>query len=322
MKLVRSILAALMMCVSAAAMSQQWPERPVKFIVPWPPGGINDVIARAFNEAVSKELGQTVVIDFKPGAAGRIGVAEIARSRPDGYTIGMGNLGPLTIFPSLYKEMPFDVGRDLIPICMFAASPLVLVVPGDSQVQTAQDLVAELRAKPGKTNFASVGLGSPAHLTFEMLKAKNGLQAVHVPYKGTSQTILGLLSGDVHSMFDTLPSLMPFIKSGKMRPLAVTTAQRVPQLPDVPTLKELGLSDVEVVTWYALIAPAQTPQPIVDRLYAEYDKAAKTPEIVRLLDSSGLIYIPNTPAQFNARIVEETARWAGLIRDNKIEVEQ
>lgn len=324
MKLVRAFLAVVAVVsglgLGSAAVAQEWPAKPVKFLVPWPAGGLNDSLARNINDRVSKNLGQTVVTDFRAGAAGRIGVAEIARAAPDGYTIGMGNLGPLTIFPTLYKDLPFNVKRDLVPIAMFAASPLVLVVSADSPIKTAQDLIASVRAKPGSHNFASVGLGSPAHLTYEMLKARTGIDVVHVPYKGTNESIPALLAGDIQSTFDTLPSLLPFIRSAKMRPLAVTTSARVPQLPDVPTLKELNLSDTDVVTWYALIAPANTPKPVVDRLYKEYTAVATSPEVQKFLNDQGLIYLPNTMAQFQARIEEETQRWAKLIRDNKIEV--
>lgn len=323
MKFARSsLLMMVLLCSAWASWAQEWPVRPIRFLVPWPAGGLNDVIARAFNDRVSRSLGQTVITDFKAGAAGRIGVAEIARAAPDGYTIGMGNLGPLTIFPTLYKQMPFDVKKDLIPITMFAASPLVLVVSADSPIKTAQDLVAAARAKPGVHNFASVGLGSPAHLTYEMLKSRTGIDVVHVPYKGTNESLPAIFAGDIQSTFDTLPSLLPHIRAGKLRALAVTTPGRVPQLPEVPTLKELSLSDTDVVTWYALIVPAGTPQPVVDRLYKEYTAVAQLPEMQKLLADQGLIYLPNTTAQFQARIAEETGRWAKLIKDNKIEVEQ
>ncbi|TWS96160.1 tripartite tricarboxylate transporter substrate binding protein [Reyranella sp. CPCC 100927] len=308
---------------SPTALAQEaWPTRPVRFLVPWPAGGLNDLIARAFNEKVSRSLGQSVVTDFKGGAAGRIGVTEIARAKPDGYTIGMGNLGPLTIFPSLYRQMPYSVKDDLIPITMFAASPLVLVVTGDSPIKSAHELVAAAQAKPGVLNFASVGLGSPAHLTFELLKKRTGINVVHVPYKGTNESLPAMFAGDIQTTFDTLPSLLPHINGGRLRALAVTTPQRVPQLPDVPTLKELSLADTEVASWYALIAPAGTPQPIVERLYKEYTAAAQLPEIQKLLADQGLIYLPNTMAQFQARIADETARWAQVIKDNKLEVEQ
>lgn len=327
MKFTRRLLAIFLslapLFASLPAWAQtDWPTRPVRFLVPWPAGGLNDVIARTFNDRVSQALGQTVITDFKAGAAGRIGVTEIAKAKPDGYTIGMGNLGPLTIFPSLYRQMPYSVKDDLIPITMFAASPLVLVVAGNSPIRTAQELIDAAKAKPGALNFASVGLGSPAHLTFELLKKRTGIDLVHVPYKGTNESLPALFAGDIQATFDTLPSLLPHIQAGRLRALAVTTLQRVPQLPDVPSLKELSLGDAEVVTWYAVIAPAGTPQPIVDRLYKEYTAAALQPAVQKLLADQGLIYLPNTTAEFQARIAAETARWAQLIKDNKLEVDQ
>jgi len=299
-----------------------WPTRMIRFVVPWPAGGLNDVIARTFNDRVSQRLGQTVVTDFKAGAAGRIGVAEVARAKPDGYTIGMGNLGPLTIFPTLYKStMPFDVRTDLTPIAMFAASPLVLVVSADTPTNTAADLVTAYRARPDVYNFGSVGLGSPAHLMYEIVMGRVGVSAVHVPYKSTAEVLQGLLSGDIHSAFDTLPLLLPQIRAGKVRALAVSTLERAPQLPGVPTLGELGLSDVDVLTWYALIAPAGTPQAIVDRLYQTYTEVANLPEVQQFLAGQGLVYVANTQAQFAARIAAETRRWAHLIEEKQIRVE-
>ncbi len=315
--------APLAAAVPARAQSQNdWPSKPVRFLVPWPAGGLNDVIARSFNDKVSVALGKTVITDFKAGAAGRIGVTEIAKAKPDGYTIGMGNLGPLTIFPSLYKQMPYSVKDDLIPITMFAASPLVLVVSGNSAIKTVKDLIDAAKAKPGVLNYASVGPGSPAHLTFEILKKRTAIDLLHVPFKGTNESLPAMFAGDIHAMFDTLPLALPHIQAGKLRALAVTTLQRVPQLPDVPTLKELGLVDDEVVTWYAVIAPAGTPKPIVDRLYKEYTAAAGTPDVQKMLTDNGLIYLPNTMAQFQARIVDETARWAQLIKENNLQLDQ
>jgi tripartite-type tricarboxylate transporter receptor subunit TctC len=234
----------------------------------------------------------------------------------------MGNLGPLTIFPTLYKQMPFDVKKDLIPVAMFAASPLVLVVPMDSPIKSAADLVKASRAKPGAYNFGSVGLGSPAHLTYEMLKGRTGIFVVHVPYRGTAEVLQGMMTNDIQSAFDTLPLLLPHIRGGKLRALAVSTPERVSHLPDVPTLKELGLSDTDVLTWYALIVPAGTPKPIVDRLHKEYTAVANMPEVQKFLADQGLVYIPNTQAQFVTRIDDETKRWAKIIQEKKIEVEQ
>lgn len=320
MKWLRTLLACVVLCTGWNAWAQEWPARPVRFLVPWPAGGLNDVIARAFNDRVGRALGQPVVTDYKAGAAGRIGVAEIARAAPDGYTVGMGNLGPLAIFPTLYEQqMPFNVKKDLVPITMFAASPLVLVVAADSPFQSAKGLLDAARAKPGAYNFASVGLGSPQHLTFEMLKTRNGVNLVHVPYKGTTESYPALLAGDVHATIDTLPFLLPHIRAGKLRALAVTTAVRVSQLPEVPTLQELALSDTEVASWYALIAPAGTPKAVVERLYTEYTRVAQQPEVQKLLADQGLIYLPNTTEQFQQRLEEETRRWAKLIRDNRFE---
>ena len=295
-----------------------WPTRPVRFLVPWPAGGLNDVIARTFNDRVSQALGQTVITDFKAGAAGRIGVTEIAKAKPDGYTIGMGNLGPLTIFPSLYRQMPYSVKDDLIPITMFAASPLVLVVAGNSPIRTAQELIDAAKAKPGALNFASVGLGSPAHLTFELLKKRTGIDLVHVPYKGTNESLPALFAGDIQATFDTLPSLLPHIQAGRLRALAVTTLQRVPQLPDVPSLKELSLGDAEVVTWYAVIAPAGTPQPIVDRLNAAMRKVGKMEAVVTRANQLGVVLKDWTPGQMDSFAKGEVETWGKVIRDNKI----
>lgn len=324
-RLLTNLLCAAPLSAAIQAHAQStndWPSRPVRFLVPWPAGGLNDVIARSFNDKVAAALGKTVITDFKAGAAGRIGVTEIAKAKPDGYTIGMGNLGPLTIFPSLYKTMPYSVKDDLIPITMFAASPLVLVVSGSSPIKTVKDLIDAAKAKPGVLNYASVGPGSPAHLTFEILKKRTAIDLLHVPFKGTNESLPAMFAGDIHAMFDTLPLALPHIQAGKLRALAVTTSQRVPQLPDVPTLKELGLVEDEVVTWYAVIAPAGTPAPIIDRLYKEYTAAAGMPEVKKMLTDNGLIYLPNTMAQFQARIVDETARWAQLIKENNLQLDQ
>jgi tripartite-type tricarboxylate transporter receptor subunit TctC len=306
--------------VAAARAQSAWPSHPVRFVVPWPPGGLNDVIARWFNERVQTRLGQTIVNDFKPGAGGRVGVADIARATPDGYTIGMGNLGPLTIFPNLYRDMPFDVGRDLAPVMMFAASPLVLVVNRDLGIDNVAGLIALAKAKPGTLNFASIGIGMAQHLIFEMFRLRDGISMEHVPYKGAGDSLLAITGNDVQAMFETLPSILPPIRDGRVKALAVTTPQRVPQLPDVPTLKELSY-DVDVATWYAVIAPAKTPEPILDRLYADYTAVSLLPETQKFLAEQGLIYLPNTRAEFGTRIAAETARWQRIITERGIRLE-
>ncbi|WP_149538519.1 Bug family tripartite tricarboxylate transporter substrate binding protein [Siccirubricoccus phaeus] len=303
-----------------AAQAQPWPARPIRFVVPWPPGGLNDLIARHFNDRVSARLGQVMVNDFRAGAGGRIGVAEVARAAPDGLTIGMGNLGPLTIFPNLYRDIPYDVRRDLIPVMMFAASPLVLVVNKDLPAQDVAGLIALAKARPAQLNYASIGIGTAQHLIFEMFRAKDGIRMEHVPYRGAGDSLLAILGNDVQAEFETLPSILPAIRDGRVRALAVTTPERVPHLPSVPTLREVGY-DIEVATWYAVIVPARTPEPIVERLYAEYTAISRSPETQAFLAEQGLIYLPNTRAEFAARIEAETARWGRIIAERGIKVE-
>jgi tripartite-type tricarboxylate transporter receptor subunit TctC len=217
--------------------------------------------------------------------------------------------------------MPYDAQRDLVPITMFAASPLVLVTTNALPVRNVAELIAAAKARPGKLNYASVGIGTAQHLIFEMFRKKDGADMVHVPFKGTNESLPMLIDAQVQVMFDTLPLMLPQIRGGKIRALAVTTPQRVPQLPEVPTLIESGYPELDVVTWYALIAPTGTPKSVVDRLYAAYTAAAQSPEIQKLLAEQGLVYLANPPGQFAARINAESARWAQLIRERDIKVE-
>ncbi|MBL6454638.1 tripartite tricarboxylate transporter substrate binding protein [Belnapia sp. T6] len=319
----RNLLAAsLALPLATPALAQRaWPDRPVRFVVPWPPGGLNDLVARAFNDPVSRALGQPIVNDFRSGAGGRIGVAEVARAVPDGYTIGMGNLGPLTIFPHLFRDIPYDAGKDLIPIVMFAASPLVLVVANEVPAHTVAEFIAWARSRPDRANYASVGVGTAQHLIFEMFKRRDGIAMEHVPFRGTNESLPAMMRGDIQAMFDTLPLMLPQIRAGAVRPLAVTTPVRAPQLPDVPTLMESGYPDIDVSTWYAVIAPTGTPAPIIERLHDEYVRVALTSETQRFLADQGLIYLPNDPGVFARRVTEERARWGEIIRAQGIRIE-
>lgn len=292
--------------------------RPIRFIVPWPPGGLNDLVARHFNDRVAQGLGQSIVTDFRPGAGSRIGVAEIARAPAEGSVIGMGNLAPLTIFPHLDRAPSFDAQRDLAAICMFAASPLVLVVNNALPARNPRELLTI----PGGINYASVGVGTAQHLIFEMLRGTQSAPSPtqHVPYRGTQDSLIALMQNDVQAMFDTLPSMQGPLRGGQVRAMAVTTPQRVPQLPDVPTLMELGFA-VEVATWYGLIAPAALPAPMQSRLYEEYTRVAQAADTQRFLAEQGLIYLPNAPGEFARRIATESARWGQIIRANNIRLE-
>lgn len=318
----RALLATpLLLAGPARAQPAPWPNRPIRFIVPWPPGGLNDLIARFFNDRVAAALGRPIVNDFRAGAGGRIGVAEVARAAPDGHTIGMGNLGPLTIFPHLFRDIPYDAARDLIPIVMFAASPLVLVVANEVPARSVAEFIAWVRARPDRANYASVGVGTAQHLIFEMFKARDGIAMEHVPFRGTNESLPAMLRGEIQAMFDTLPLMLPQLRAGAVRALAVTTPVRVPQLPDVPTLAESGYPDIDVATWYGVIAPAGTPAPIIERLHAEYVRVATLPETARFLDEQGLIYLDNAPGAFATRTAAERARWGEIIRAGNIRVE-
>jgi tripartite-type tricarboxylate transporter receptor subunit TctC len=319
--LLGAALAAPMLPLAGARAQPAWPAKPIRFIVPWPPGGLNDLVARAFNDPVARALGQPIVNDFRSGAGGRIGVAEVARAAPDGHTIGMGNLGPLTIFPHLFRDIPYDAGRDLIPIVMFAASPLVLVVANEVPARSVAELIAWVRQRPDRANYASVGVGTAQHLIFEMFRQRDGIAMEHVPFRGTNESLPAMMRGDIQAMFDTLPLMLPQIRAGAVRALAVTTPVRVPQLPDVPTLAESGYPDIDVSTWYAVIAPAGTPAAVVDRLHAEYVRVALLPDTQRFLSEQGLIYLPNDPGVFARRVAEERARWGQIIRAQNIRVE-
>lgn len=319
----RSLLAAPLALPFARPVLAQpaWPSRPIRFIVPWPPGGLNDLVARAYNDPVSRALGQPIVNDFRSGAGGRIGVAEVARAAPDGYTIGMGNLGPLTIFPHLFRDIPYDAGRDLIPIVMFAASPLVLVVANEVPARSVAELIAWIRSRPDRANYASVGVGTAQHLLFEMFKQRDGIAMEHVPFRGTNESLPAMMRGDIQAMFDTLPLMLPQIRAGAVRALAVTTPVRVPQLPEVPTLMESGYPDIDISTWYAVIAPVGTPAPMVERLHTEYVRVALMPETQQFLATQGLIYLPNDPGVFAQRVAAERRRWGEIIRSQGIRVE-
>ena len=317
MSIARRALPAL---IATPALAQTWPTRPIRFIIPWPPGGLNDVVARAFNDRVSQRLGQGIVNDVRAGAGSRIGVAEIVRAAPDGYTIGMGNLGPLTIFPNLDRSPSYDVARDLVPVAMFAASPLVLVVNNGLPVRSPAELLAYSRARPGGINYASVGVGTAQHLIFEMLRGQANQPMQHVPYRGTQDSLIALMQNEVQAMFDTLPSMQGPVRDGQVRAIAVTTPERVPSLPELPTMKELGF-DVDVATWYALIVPAGTPAAVQARLYDAYTEVAQEPQMQRFLAEQGLIYLPNAPGAFAARIAAETRRWGDIIRTNNIRLE-
>src|SRR5512144_2335881 len=263
---------------AAGAWAQDYPTKPIRIVVPFPPGGATDLLARAVAQRLTEKWGQAVLVDNRPGAGGNIGSELVAKSAPDGYTLEMGTVGTHSINASLYAKMPYDHVKDFVPIILVAGVPNVLVVNPALPVNSVQELVAYAKANPGKLNFASSGNGTSIHLSGELFKVMAGVQMTHVPYKGSAPALQDLIGGQVQLMFDNLPPSLPQIKAGKLRALAVTTATRSPALPDLPTIAESGLPGFEASSWFGIVAPAGTPPAIVAKLNAEVAKWLASPE--------------------------------------------
>jgi tripartite-type tricarboxylate transporter receptor subunit TctC len=281
--------------------------------VPFPPGGGTDAIARDVANELTTTLKWNFVVENRPGSGGNIGVDAAAKSAPDGYTIVLGQTSNLAINPTLYGHLPYDPLKDLTPVALVASAPLVFVVKADSPYKNLADLVAAAKAKPGTLNFASPGNGTVTHLTGELLQKEAGVTFTHVPYKGGSMALTDLLGGRVQIYAGSVPTLLGHIKSGQLRAIVVTSAQRDPNLPQVPTVGET-YKGFEAVTWFGFVAPAGTPQPIVAKLNAEINKALKTPELKKRLNDEGATVLGGSPEQFGTLIKSEIAKWAPVVK--------
>ena len=299
--------------VAGGALAQGYPTQPIRLIVPWPPGGGVDTSARIIAQPFAERLGQSIVIDNKPGAAGNIGTEQAARAKPDGYTLLMGSVSPNAINPHLYARLGFEPVRDFAPIALVAVVPNILVVQPGASFGSVQDLVAMAKANPGKLNYGSGGVGSSQHLATEMFKRATGVDIVHVPYKGTAPAELGLMTGDVTLLLDTTACL-PFIAAGKMKPLAVASKVRNPALPNVPTLDEVGITGVYAGAWYGVMAPAGTPRAIVERLNRELNAVLAAPEMKKRMVEFGAEIGGGTPDDFANFIASEIKRYEEIVR--------
>jgi tripartite-type tricarboxylate transporter receptor subunit TctC len=298
---------------TAARAQTTWPDHTVKVVVPYPAGGSADVLARIFAERLKEIFGQPFVTENRPGAGGNIGIASVTSSPPDGYTIGEATIGNFAINQFIYKNMPYDPERDMIPASFIWELPNVFVVAADHvPVKTMAEFIAWAKQK-GKTNFGSPGVGTSPHLSGVMFAQRTGLDAIHVPFRGAAQTIPAMLSGDVNFAIDNLASYMSLIQSGKMRALAVTSAQRWPTLPDVPTMAEAGVKDLVVTSWAAFVVPAGTPRPIIDKLSGAMRQIAAEPEIQKRFLDAGARAISSTPEAVIAFAVKERARWKEVV---------
>ncbi|MBX3605803.1 MAG: tripartite tricarboxylate transporter substrate binding protein [Piscinibacter sp.] len=317
----RATLALIASTLSAGAFAQAWPAKPIRIVVPFPPGGGTDIIARETSQRVAKATGWTFVIDNKPGAGGNLGVDSVAKSPADGYTIVLGQSSNLAINPTLYSKLPYDPQRDLAPIVLVANAPLVMVTGMSTPYKTLADAVNAAKAKPGQINFASPGNGTVAHLTSEMFQKAAGVKTQHVPYKGAAQAMTDVVSGTVDLYMSSVPTLLGQIKQGKLRPLAVTSAKRVDDLPEVPTINESGFKGFDAVTWFGLLAPAGTPKEAIARLNAEFNKALKDPELVKRLGDEGADTAGGPPEQFAALIRDEILRWGKVVKESGAKVD-
>jgi len=317
----RMLLALAAGTLATGAFAQAWPAKPIRIVVPFPPGGGTDIIARETSQRVAAATGWTFVIDNKPGAGGNLGVDSVAKSPADGYTLVLGQSSNLAINPTLYNKLPYDSQKDLAPIVLLANAPLVMVTATKSPYKTLADAVNAAKAKPGQVNFASPGNGTVAHLTEELFQKAAGIQTQHVPYKGANQALTDVISGNVELYMSSVPTLIGHIKQGKLRALAVTSAKRVDDLPNVPTINESGYKGFEAVTWFGLLAPAGTPKDVIAKLNAEFNKALKLPELNKRLSDEGADPAGGTPEEFAKLIKDEIPRWGKVVKDSGAKVD-
>jgi tripartite-type tricarboxylate transporter receptor subunit TctC len=317
----RGLLVLIAATATTGAFAQAWPSKPIRVVVPFPPGGGTDIIARAVTQKVASATGWIFVVENQPGAGGNLGVNAVAKASPDGYTLVLGQTSNLAINPSLYSKLPYDPQKDLAPVLLVANAPLVLVTGANSPYKTLADAVKAAKARPGSINFASPGNGTVAHLTNEMLQKSAGIKTQHIPYKGAAQAMTDVLSGNVDLYMSSVPTLLGQIKQGKLRALAVTSAKRVDDLPDVPTINESGYKGFDVVTWFGFLAPAGTPKDVVTRLNAEFNKALLQLDLRKKLEDEGADAAGGTPEQFAALIKEEIPRWGKVVKESGARVD-
>ena len=322
MKKLVLLLAALCSGLVSApiAQAQSWPSKPVRWVLPYPAGGTGDILTRNLAQHLSERLGQPVIVENRPGANGLIGTEAVAKAPPDGYTLVIGVIGPLTVMPHLVK-MPYDPVKDLAPIAMLASVANIVVVPKESPLASMQDLIETARKRPGELTFGSVGVGSSGQLSAGLLHGMAGIRMTNVGYSGGAPAQTDLLGGRLSLMFDNAPTALPRVRSGQLRALAITSARRSPVVPDLPTIAELGYPGYEAGSWFGALAPAQTPQPIIERLNRELVAILNDPAVSAKLTGQMFDLMPSTPAQFAQFIAAESRKWAKVIAENNIKAE-
>jgi len=321
LKTAAALLTALVAFAPMHAHAQTYPDKPIRLILAFPPGGGSDVVGRLVGDALGKRLGQQVLVDNRGGASGNIASDLVARSAPDGYTILLGFSTALTVNPGLFPDLPFDIKKDLMPITELADGQYLLVANPAVPVKTVAELVAYAKANPGTLNFSSAGTGSPLHLAGELFKQKAGIEITHLSYKGGGPAVAAVLGNEAQIMFGSVPGTLAQVQAGKLIALATTGKKRLPQLPDVPTMDEVGIKDFFVWTWYGFLAPAKTPQAIIDKLHDETVAALREPAVVEGLARNGLTVVGSTPQAFADLIASDTALWTKVIKETGIKAE-
>jgi len=316
-----SLLAAVFLSLTVAlfagaAIAQAYPAKPIRMIVPFPPGGGTDIAARTIANMLSGTVKWTFVVENKPGAGGNLGVEQAVKSPADGYTLVIGQTSNLAINPALYAKLPYDPLRDLSPVALIVSAPVVFVVAASSRYASLSDLLAAAKADPGVVTFASPGNGTVSHLAGELLQRAAGVRLTHVPYKGASQALTDTLGGQVQSFMSSVPSALSQIRAGRLRAIAVSSATRARELPEVPTIAEAGYKGFEASTWYGLLAPAGTPAPIIARLNAEVNRVLKTPEVRERLAAEGGEALGGSPEQFASFLKAEHAKWGRVVKES------
>ena len=310
------LLSVLLLCVAghaAVANAQQYPVKSIRYIVAYAPGGGTDTVARVIAQKLTESLGKQVIVDNRPGAAGNIATELALKSPPDGYTLLMGNVGPMAVNPSLYK-LPFDPARDLAPVTQIAAAPLLVVVHPSLPVGSLKELIALARREPGKMSYSSAGVGSSNHLAGALFNIEAKVDVVHIPYKGAAPALTDLIGGQIQLSFQTLPSVTASVKAGRLKPLAVTSIRRSLLFPEVPTAGEAGLKGYEVSAWYGMLVPLATPRDIISRLHDETVKALKLKDVAERLAADGAEPVGSTPEEFGEFIRRETGKWAKVVK--------
>ena len=319
--MLRSLCAALAAAFAFAALGQDYPAKPIRIVIPYPPGGASDVTARLLGQKMAEAWNQQVIADNRPGANGITALDHVAKSAPDGYTLLMANLGPNAINPAVYAKLPYDPVKDFATVTFTTLVPQVLVASPSLPAKSIQELVALARAQPGKINYGTGGNGSANHLAVELMASIAGVKLTAVPYKGDAPAMTDAISGQVAMTLPTVLAALPNIKAGKLRPLAVTTKQRVASLPDVPTMEEAGIPGYESVSWGGIMAPAGTPPAVVNKLHAEFARILRLPDVQERLGALGATVVASGPAEFAAFLQAEIRKWDGVAKKAGIRLE-